>query len=117
MSSTATKAKARAKVPANPMDAVGLDFVRPEKPSPGAGAEGLGSRSMSRVYENLERLQDSDPQWFAQFEDSDLMSMSAFKLVQLLDTAPNYLAQGYMAGILSARLHLSQVAGRPLFDQ
>lgn len=115
MSSTASKAKARAKASVSPMNAVGLDFVRPDKSSP--SAEGLGATSMSRVYENLERLQDSDPQWFAQFEDSDLMSMSAFKLVHLLDTAPNYLAQGYMAGVLSARLHLSQVAGRPLFDQ
>lgn len=114
MTSTATNSKAAA-APVNPMDAVGLDFVRPDNAS--AGSEGPGSTSMSRVYGGLERLQDSDPQWFAQFEDSDLMSMSAFKLVQLLDTAPNYLAQGYMAGILSARLHLSQVAGRPLFDQ
>lgn len=93
------------------MDAVGLDFVRQvDGPAP-------GSKSLTAVYVSLERLTESHPDWFARFEDSDLMTMPASELVELLDSAPSYEARGYMAGILSARMHMCLVGGRPFFDQ
>lgn len=89
----------------------GMVFVRPtEDTTP-------GSKSISKVFSELERLQDSSPEWYAEFEDSDLMTLPGEDLVRLLDKAPSYLAQGFMAGVLSARLHLAQLTSRSLFTQ
>jgi hypothetical protein len=95
----------------NTMDAVGMDYVRQ------IDGTAPGSRSFSAVYASLERLAETHPVWFSRFEDSDLMVMPSAQLIELLDGAPSHEARGYIAGVISTRMHMCSVGGRPFFEQ
>jgi hypothetical protein len=77
-----------------------------------------GAAALDRVYTELQRLETSvepsDVEWYAQFEDSDLMQSSHTELARLLETAPSATAQGFIAGVLAMRTHIAAMTMRPL---
>jgi hypothetical protein len=74
-----------------------------------------GAVAMARVKADLESIAATDPDWFADFEDSDPDICPIADLIRLLDTAPNDTARGFLAGKLLMREAIAQITGRPLF--
>jgi hypothetical protein len=73
-----------------------------------------GAAAMARVKADLESIAATDPDWFAEFEDSDPDICPISDLIQLLDTAPNDTARGFLAGKLLMREAIAQITGRQL---
>jgi hypothetical protein len=69
---------------------------------------------MARVKADLESIAATDPDWFADFEDSDPDICPIADLIQLLDTAPTDTARGFLAGKLLMREAIAQITGRQL---
>jgi hypothetical protein len=73
-----------------------------------------GAAAMERVYAELQQLETSNLEWYAQFDDCDLMQSGQKDLAHLLETAPCAMAQGFIAGVMAMRVHIASMTMRPL---
>jgi hypothetical protein len=73
-----------------------------------------GAAALDRIYNELQELEESDLEWYAQFDASDLMQSTQHELASLLETAPSCVARGFMAGVMAMRVHIAQMTLRPI---
>lgn len=65
------------------------------------------------LQEKMVSIKESDPEWFAEYEDRDPMVADRASLKMLLDTAPNEFAQGLIVGVIMLRQQIAIVTDRP----
>lgn len=71
-----------------------------------------GENVVLELMDDLKRIRDSDPSWWAMFEDMDADTCSRSDLLELINTAPSSDAKFFLLGKWTMRTTIAGITGR-----